>query len=93
MYIRKSDRPTFVLDHRGERICAADLPPPSTRRWVARRKAIVVTAVTGGLITEEEAIMMYGLSEEELESWISHFTQHGPNALRATAIQRYREVQ
>jgi len=28
-----------------------DLPPPKTRRWVARRKAAVVTAVRSGTIT------------------------------------------
>jgi hypothetical protein len=32
-----------------------DLPPPETRRWVARRKAQVVAAVRAGLLTLEEA--------------------------------------
>ena len=33
----------------------ADLPPASTRRWVIRRKAEVVAAVRGGLLSLDEA--------------------------------------
>jgi Protein of unknown function (DUF1153) len=40
-----------------------DLPPANTRRWVVRRKAAVVTAVRSGLITLEEALRRYQLTE------------------------------
>src|SRR5215472_11492303 len=43
-----------------------ELPPPTTKRWVARRKAAVVAAVLAGVITVEEACRRYQLSEEEL---------------------------
>jgi uncharacterized protein DUF1153 len=33
---------------------AMDLPPPETKRWVARRKAVIVNAVRSGAITLEE---------------------------------------
>ena len=33
----------------------ATLPPPGTKRWVIRRKAEVVAAVRGGLLSLEEA--------------------------------------
>ena len=36
-----------------------DLPPPSTKRWVVRRKAAVVMAVRAGVITLEEACRRY----------------------------------
>src|SRR6516162_9086559 len=36
-----------------------ELPPPSTLRWVARRKAAVVAAVSSGIITVEEACRRY----------------------------------
>jgi hypothetical protein len=36
-----------------------ELPPQNTRRWVARRKAAVVAAVTNGVITIEEACRRY----------------------------------
>ena len=34
---------------------------------------------------------MYGLSMEELESWISAMEQHGARALRVTSMQEYRQ--
>ena len=66
------------------------LPPPDTRRWVTRRKAQVVTAVRGGLLTFEEACQRYSLSEEEFKAWQNLFDHHGLNGLRATRMQEYR---
>ena len=31
-----------------------DLPPPDTKRWVTRRKAVIVNAVRTGVISLEE---------------------------------------
>ena len=62
----------------------SDLPPPNTRRWVIRRKAEVVSAVRGGLLTLEEALNRYGLTEEEFESWRWAFDRHGMAGLRTT---------
>ena len=69
----------------------ADLPPETTVRWVASRKAAVVKAVACGLITRETALKMYDLSEEEFAGWETAVTRHGEAALRATALQRYRQ--
>ncbi|MBB5514852.1 hypothetical protein FHS89_000858 [Rubricella aquisinus] len=90
MYLKKDERPVFTMDYEGNRISRADLPPRDTRRWVARRKALVVAAVNGNLIDREEACEVYGLSDEELQSWIDSLSAHGPNGLRVTALQRYR---
>ena len=68
----------------------ADLPPPETRRWVASRKAIVVRAVTSGLMTRAEAMDRYALSDEELALWFGAVEQHGEVALKVTTIQKYR---
>lgn len=70
----------------------ADLPDQTTRRWVASRKAAVVRAIAGGLISEEDACAMYDLSPEELESWHAAVELHGETALKATTIQRYRQL-
>jgi hypothetical protein len=67
-----------------------DLPPPNTRRWVARRKAAVVAAVRDGKITMEEACARYQLTEEEFHSWQRAFESNGIRGLRATSIQQYR---
>jgi hypothetical protein len=66
------------------------LPPPNTRRWVVRRKAAVVVAVSSGMITIEQACQIYQLTEEELLSWKHTFETHGLVGLRTTRIQQYR---
>ncbi|MEM9049236.1 MAG: DUF1153 domain-containing protein [Pseudomonadota bacterium] len=90
MYIKKQTGPVFVTGTNGELISRADLPPADTKRWVARRKAAVVAAVNGGLISEEEACERYGLSLEELNSWRNAVARHGTRALRVTAMQTFR---
>lgn len=85
-------RPAFVVGPDGARLTRADLPSPTTRRWVARRKAAVVAAVNGGMISADEAREIWKLSEEELEGWRSAVARHGINALRTTALQRYRST-
>ncbi len=71
-------------------ITMADLPSPNTRRWVARRKAMVVTAVRSGLISLEEACLRYTLSVEEYLSWERAIERHGLPGLRVTRLQDYR---
>ena len=67
-----------------------ELPSPNTKRWVARRKASVVTAVRSGNITLEEAYHRYQLSEEEFLTWQRAFEAHGLHGLRATHLREYR---
>jgi transposase-like protein len=67
-----------------------DLPPPDTKRWVARRKAAVVVAVLSGVITVEEVCRRYQLSEEEFLAWRRAFEADGLPGLRATRIRDYR---
>ena len=67
-----------------------ELPPPNTRRWVARRKAAVVAAVAGGMITLEEACRRYQMSEEEFVAWQRAFEDKGILGLRAGYVQQYR---
>jgi len=59
-FITRSDRTVFTL---------GDLPPIDTERWVISRKADVVQAVHGGLITMEDACWRYALTIEEFRSW------------------------
>lgn len=85
-------RPISVIGPDGARLTREDLPSPSTRRWVARRKAAVVAAVNGGLLSEGEACDRWDISSEELDGWRSAVSEHGINALRTTALQRYRST-
>jgi hypothetical protein len=66
------------------------LPPVNTRRWVSRRKAAVVLAVRGGVISRQEAYERYMLSPEELAAWETAFDRNGIYGLRATHLQDHR---
>ena len=66
------------------------LPPKNPRRWVASRKAAVVAAVSGGMITIEEACRRYHMSEEEFVAWQRAFENRGILGLRAGYVQKYR---
>ncbi|MDF0599528.1 DUF1153 domain-containing protein [Psychromarinibacter sp. C21-152] len=90
MYLRKVDGPRTVTLPDGTTMSRADLPAPDTRRWVASRKAAVVRGVASGLIAREEALQIYGLSDDEFESWVMAVQRHGEAALKATSLQRYR---
>ena len=92
MYLKKIDGPRSVTLPDGHIMTRADLPPATTRRWVASRKAAVVRAVAAGLITRDSAIETYGLSEEEFDCWVTAIATHGERALRATAVQQYRQA-
>lgn len=89
MYLKKIDGPRAVTLPDGTVMTRADLPDPKTRRWVASRKAAVVRAVAGGLVTQSEVIRTYGLSEEEFRSWRFAVDAHGEVALKSTLLQRY----
>jgi hypothetical protein len=58
-------------------------------RWVIRRKAEVVAAVRGGLLTPEGACSRYMLTADELLSWQYLIDRHGLAGLRTTRIQKY----
>ena len=83
-------RPRYVIGPDGSPLSAKDLPCVKTRRWVPSRKAQVVAAVRGGLITGREACARYGLSPEELDSWTQAVVRHGEGALYVTRMGLYR---
>lgn len=92
MYLKKVDGPRAVTLADGSVMTRADLPPGDTRRWVASRKAAVVRGVVYGLISQSTALELYGLSEEEFLEWVRAVSEHGEAALKATALQRYRQL-
>ena len=55
MTVQMRPRVKYVIGPDGSPLTIADLPPRNTRRWVIRRKAEVVAAVRGGLLSLEEA--------------------------------------
>ena len=80
----------YVIGPTGAPLTLADLPPQDTQRWVIRRKAEVVAAVHGGLLTLDEACERYSLTNEEFLAWQKSIERHGMAGLRTTRIQQYR---
>lgn len=80
----------YVIGPDGSPLTIADLPPTDTKRWVIRRKAEVVAAVRGGLLSLEEACTRYTLTTEEFLAWQASIDRHGLAGLRTTRIQQYR---
>lgn len=93
MSVERKIRPTHVIGPTGEPLTLADLPPANTRRWVIRRKAEVVAAVRGGLLSLEEACQRYTLSVEEFLSWQRAIDRDGLPGLRTTRVQHYRSIE
>lgn len=73
-----------VIGPDGTPLSIYDLPRPDTGRWVVRRKAEVVAAVKGGLITLDRACEMYSLTVDEYLGWQSKLERHGLRGLRIT---------
>ena len=84
-------RVKFVIGPNGSPLSINDLPPRSTKRWVIRRKAEVVAAVRGGLLSLEDACERYTLTVEEFVSWRGAIDDHGLAGLRSTKLQKYRK--
>lgn len=91
MYLKKVEGPRSVTLPGGDVMTRADLPDPSTTRWVASRKAAVVRGVLYQLLTREQAIDTYGLSEEELDEWVRGAALLGADGLKATRTADVRE--
>ncbi len=91
MYLKKVDGPRAVTLPDGTTLTRADLPPPTTVRWVASRKLTVVRGVLYGLISQSEALDRYDLSKDEFTEWVKAVSDHGEDALKVTALKIYRQ--
>jgi hypothetical protein len=87
---RAGVRGKYITGPDGSPLRITDLPPAGTKRWVIRRKAEVVAAVRGGLLSLEQACSRYALTFEEYLSWQHCIDRYGYLGLRTTRIQQYR---
>lgn len=90
LHREKNAHPNYVVGPNGDIITLADLPSAQTTRWVIRRKAEVVFAVHGGLLSLDDACARYQLTAEEFFAWQRAIEQHGLLGLRSTHVQDYR---
>ncbi len=85
-------RPARVIGPLGEPLTFESLPSVGTTRWVVRRKAEVVAAVAGGLLTVDEACDRYSISLEEFTGWQRSVDRSGMPGLRVTRLKHYRSM-
>jgi hypothetical protein len=79
-----------VLGPDGNVLTDLDLPGPTTKRWVIRRKAEIVAAVQGEILSLEEACRRYALTIDEFRAWELSLKRYGFSGLKATRLQFYR---
>lgn len=83
-------RPKAVIGPFGQPMTVASLPPLNTTRWIAHRKAELVAAVHGGLLSIEEVCERYNIGPEEFASWQRGLERQGLRGLWVTRSQKYR---
>jgi hypothetical protein len=89
----QTERPMMVVGPLGEPLTLDTLPPIDRPiYWVSRRKAQVVAAVKGGLLTIEEACARYGISLEEYAGWAHAAARSGVRGLRMTHRKDYKKL-
>jgi len=86
MASHKFSRP--VIGPLGDPLTRADLPSAGSTRWVMRRKAEVVLAVEGGLLSLEDACGRYSLTLDEFSCWQHGLAQHGLRGLRVRSSRQ-----
>jgi hypothetical protein len=74
----------YVIGPDGKVLTIDNLPLPGPGRWVSRKKAEVIAAVRGGLLSLGEAYERYELTPEEFLGWQDGLNQFGMRGLHAT---------
>jgi hypothetical protein len=92
MNVVEHRRPESVIGPLGQPMTLASLPPPDTKRWIAHRKAELVCAVEGGLLTIEEVCERYNIQLEEFVSWQRGIDRLGLRGLWVTRAQKHRDL-
>ena len=87
-------KPTFKFVTRpdGTLLTPGSLPPTDLRRWVMRRKADIVMAVRGGILSIEAACSRYRLSREEYLAWQKAFDRFGMKGLSGKGEQELQKL-
>ena len=84
----RAKQPEMIPGPDGRPLTVWDLPLLHDSRWTPLRKARIIVAVQGGLISADEVCRRYDLSIEELEIWQREFDSSGTKGLRVTRIKR-----
>lgn len=82
----------WVVGPLGQKLYRKNLPSADCQ-WTSRRKAEVVAAFAGGLLSGREVQDLYGLSVEEFAGWQRAVERFGMPGLKQTRTQQYRAAQ
>jgi capsule polysaccharide export protein KpsC/LpsZ len=85
-----NSRAARIIGPHAEVLTRDSMPASGTTRWVASRKAQVVAAVEGGLMTIDEVMARYNLSPEEFYGWQRALHTAGVPGLRVAWAQHDR---
>lgn len=77
-FVERLNRKTLTFDTRSS---------ARNKRWSCRRKAEIIAAIRSKLLSREEAMRLYGLSEGELTLWEWCINLNGEQGLQAGRIQ------
>ena len=88
---RYASKTQYIIEPSGSPLTIDNLTAPGATRWVIRRKAEVVAAVRGGLLSFEEACSRYMLTIDEFLEWQRSIDGCGLAGLRTTRTQKYRQ--
>ena len=69
MKLEDNEPVSYVIGPQGTILTPADLPSTNIKRWTVCRKAEIIAAIRGGLLSLEEACERYALTVEEFISW------------------------
>jgi hypothetical protein len=92
MFEYANSRAARIIGPCREVLTRDSLPPPDTSRWVASRKAQVVAAVQGGLLSIDEVLRRYNLSLAEYYSWQHAMDRSGVAGLSQASLQHERTL-
>ena len=84
------ERRSHVLGSDGSPLTLSNLPESRHVRWVVRRKAEIVLAISGGLLTLDDACARYHISPEEIMAWQLCYASYGLPGLRAAKARHVR---
>jgi len=83
---------SYIIGPDGYKLTLEDLPSPDTTRWVSRRKAEIVAAVRGGLLSLAEACDRYEMTVEEFVAWQQAMDANGIAGLRTTRSHQHQQA-
>lgn len=87
-YTKTATSPRIIRGPDGRPLSLSDLPGSEAGRWVASKKAVVVSAVLGGLLTIDEACHRYRLTIDEFLQWQKALDSKGLKGLQISQIQK-----